>query len=52
MFHYLDNPNIPKTTNSIESFFGHLKGNIAVQQRLIQRTLQKLHQVVFVFQKQ
>ncbi len=34
MFHYLDNPNIPKTTNSIESFFGHLKGNIAIHRGL------------------
>ena len=24
MFHYLDNPRIPKSSNSIESFFGHL----------------------------
>ena len=27
MFHYLDNTKIPKTTNSIESFFGHMKGH-------------------------
>lgn len=34
MFHYLDNQNIPKTTNAIESFFGHLKGNIAIHRGL------------------
>ena len=30
MFHYLDHPRIPKTTNGIESFFGHLKENISL----------------------
>ena len=34
MFHYLDNPNIPKTTNSIESFFGHLKGHLNIHRGL------------------
>ena len=38
MFHYLDNPNIPKTTNAIESFFGHLKSNITIH-----RGLSKVH---------
>jgi transposase-like protein len=28
LFHYLDNPNIPKSTNALESFFGHLKTNL------------------------
>ena len=28
MFHYLDNPDIPKSNNAIESFFGHLKTNL------------------------
>jgi len=28
MFHYLDNPDIPKSTNALESFFGHLKTNL------------------------
>jgi hypothetical protein len=28
MFHYLDNKSIPKSTNGLESFFGHLKGNL------------------------
>lgn len=34
MFHYLDNPNIPKTTNALESFFGHLKQNIELHRGL------------------
>jgi hypothetical protein len=38
MFHYLDNPAIPKSTNSLESFFGHLKQNISLH-----RGLSKVH---------
>lgn len=34
MFHYLDNPNIPNNTNSLESFFGHLKQNISLHRGL------------------
>lgn len=34
MFHYLDNPNIQKTTNGLESFFGHLKQNISLHRGL------------------
>ena len=34
MFRYLDNPRIPKSTNGIESFFGHLKGNLAIHRGL------------------
>ncbi|HCC51155.1 MAG TPA: transposase [Porphyromonadaceae bacterium] len=34
MFHYLDNPKIPKTTNALESFFGHLKQNISLHRGL------------------
>lgn len=38
MFYYLDNSNIPKSTNALESFFGHLKENIAIH-----RGLSKIH---------
>lgn len=38
MFHYLDNPKIPNNTNSLESFFGHLKQNISLH-----RGLSKIH---------
>jgi Transposase and inactivated derivatives len=34
MFHYLDNTRIPKSTNSLESFFGHLKQNISIHRGL------------------
>jgi AraC-like DNA-binding protein len=34
MFHYLDNHRIPKSTNGIESFFGHLKSHITVHRGL------------------
>lgn len=34
MFHYLDNARIPKTTNGLESFFGHLKQNISIHRGL------------------
>lgn len=28
LFHYLGNSDIPKSTNALESFFGHLKTNL------------------------
>jgi len=34
MFHYLDNSRIPKSTNGLESFFGHLKQNISIHRGL------------------
>lgn len=34
MFHYLDNPGIPKSTNNIESFFGHLKDHLSIHRGL------------------
>ncbi|MPN32772.1 hypothetical protein SDC9_180252 [bioreactor metagenome] len=34
MFHYLDNPRIGKTTNGLESFFGHLKQNVSLHRGL------------------
>jgi len=34
MFHYLDNIHIPKSTNGLESFFGHLKQNISIHRGL------------------
>jgi transposase-like protein len=34
MFQYLDNERIPKTTNGLECFFGHLKGYLNVQRGL------------------
>ena len=43
MFHYLDNSRIPKTTNGLESFFGHLKSHITVH-----RGLSRLHRRNFI----
>ena len=34
MFHYTENNSIPKTTNALESFFGHLKENISLHRGL------------------
>lgn len=43
MFHYLDNKRIPKSTNGLESFFGHLKGHLNVH-----RGLSRLHRRQFI----
>lgn len=34
LFYFLDNPQIPKSTNGLESFFGHLKDNLSVHRGL------------------
>jgi transposase-like protein len=34
MFHYLDDPQIPYTTNRLESFFGHLKKKLEIHRGL------------------
>ncbi len=34
MFRFLDNPRIPKTTNALESFFGHLKDHMRLHRGL------------------
>ena len=34
MFQYLSNSKIPKTSNGIESFFGHLKDNLSIHRGL------------------
>jgi len=43
MFHYIDNPRIPKSTNGLESFFGHLKNNLNIH-----RGLSKQHRKDFI----
>ena len=43
MFQYLANPRIPKSTNGLESFFGHLKGHLNVH-----RGLSKEHRKNFI----
>ena len=42
MFHYLDNNRIPKSTNGLESFFGHLKGNLNIHRGLSYATAKSL----------
>ncbi|HPR86251.1 MAG TPA: transposase [Prolixibacteraceae bacterium] len=34
MFHYLSNPNIPRTTNGIEGYFSHLKNHLDIHRGL------------------
>ncbi len=34
MFYYLNDSNIPKTTNGIESYFGHLKNHLDLHRGL------------------
>lgn len=43
MFQYLHNDRIPKTTNGLESFFGHLKSHLVVH-----RGLSKQHRKSFI----
>lgn len=43
MFHYLNDINIPKTTNGIESYFGHLKNHLDLH-----RGLTKNHRINFI----
>ena len=34
MFHFIKEPAIPKTTNGLESFFGHMKDNLSIHRGL------------------
>lgn len=43
MFHYLDHSKIPKSTNGIESFFGHLKNHLDLH-----RGLTLKHRMAFI----
>jgi transposase-like protein len=43
MFHYLSNPAIPRTTNSIEGFFSHLKNHLDLH-----RGLTLAHRIDFI----
>lgn len=37
MFKYIDEPDVPNNTNSIESFFGHMKDNLRIHRGAIPR---------------
>ncbi len=43
MFHYLNNPAMPRTTNSIEGFFSHLKNHLDLH-----RGLTPAHRIDFI----
>lgn len=43
MFHFIDDPLIPRSTNALESFFGHLKDNLSIH-----RGLTKEHRKNFI----
>lgn len=52
MFHYLHNPRIPKSTNGLESFFGHLKGHLNVHRGLSHRHQRQFIQWYLYFKNQ
>lgn len=43
MFHYLSNPDVPKTTNGIEGYFSHLKNHLDIH-----RGLTAKHRINFI----
>lgn len=43
MFHFIGDKDIPKTTNALDSYFGHLKLNLNVH-----RGLSKRHRKAFI----
>ena len=45
MSHYLEGDQIPKSTNALELFFGHLKDNISIHKGMIQQP-KELHQMI------
>lgn len=40
MFHFINDPNIPKSTNALDSYFGHLKLNLNVHRGLSKKNRQ------------
>lgn len=34
MFKFIDRPDVPKNTNALESFFGHMKDNLRIHRGL------------------
>jgi hypothetical protein len=52
MFHYLDDPMIPSSTNGLESFFGHLKVNLNVHRGLSVKHTKQFIQWYLYFKNQ
>ena len=46
MFTLLQNQKIPKTAIGIDSFFGHLKGNLNIHRGLIKNSKKKVYSMV------
>jgi len=51
LFAYINDPEIPKTTNEIEGYFMHLKEKLTLHKGLRFGKRKKLHKMVSVFQK-
>ena len=52
MFTFLQNSKIPKTTNGLESFFGHLKGNLNIHRGLTKNRRKKFLQWYLFYKNQ
>ena len=52
MFTFLQNSKIPKTTNGLESFFGHLKGNLNIHRGLTKSRRKKFLQWYLFYKNQ
>jgi len=52
MFHFLDNESIPKSTNCVESFFGHLKDTLSIHCGLTKNNRQAFIQWYLHFKNQ
>jgi transposase-like protein len=52
LFHYLNNARIPKSTNALEAFFGHLKNHITVHRGLSKQNRKLFIQWYLYFKNQ
>ena len=52
MFVFIEHPGVPKTTNALESFFGHLKGNISLHRGLSKKHYQNYVKWYLFFRQQ
>jgi hypothetical protein len=52
MFHYLDHSQIPKSTNALESFFGHLKNHLNIHRGLSRQNRRHFVQWYLYFKNQ
>ncbi|MFH1522549.1 MAG: transposase, partial [Patescibacteria group bacterium] len=52
MFHYLDNPNIQKSSNGLESQFSYLKNNLKIHRGLSQKSRENFVRWYYYFKNQ